>query len=292
MALLRVGGVAPAASSGVDTLRRAATVSAVARPRGSWYRLGPIGRVRNFLRYGQLVIELANKPLTLGRSSACDVIVEDELASREHCRITADGDRIVLEDLGSTNGVLVNGVKVNGSAQLYHGDAITIGTQQLVLMRQHRAPRVTPVMGETRQAFHEDETSSLEATSQGDIFQILNVAAVRSLEMNDLTSAESSARSLFVSLRASVSRSRPLPPGALDSAVALALAIAEHTNEVRWLEQILELLTLARAPMKTGSAASFATLARRIGRPKGLEDYVRIAREIGAASTVDALTGL
>lgn len=245
--------------------------------------------MRNFLRYGQLVIELAGKPISLGRSSSCDIVIDDDLASREHCRIALEGVRVILTDLDSTNGVLVNGGRVNKTVELYHGDTITIGTQQLVLQRQHRAPRVTPALGELRsQVDDEIEESSLEATGQGDIFTILHGSAMTSLDAHDLTSAESSARSLFVAIRASLARARPLVPGVLDKAIEIGLAMAEHTSEVRWLEQILEVHTSARAAMSDRYLARFVAMMRALGRPRTMQEYLQMCRETGAASSLRA----
>lgn len=58
--------------------------------------------------------------------------IEDPLVSRQHARIIIGGDDAVVEDLGSRNGVKVNGVLLKGSARLKDGDRLRIGTQELV----------------------------------------------------------------------------------------------------------------------------------------------------------------
>jgi pSer/pThr/pTyr-binding forkhead associated (FHA) protein len=76
-------------------------------------------------------IDVAAAGTVLGRSSECDVRLEDPNASRQHARISAvDGDW-KLEDLGSTNGVLVNGARVAGSTPLRSGDRIQLGHTDL-----------------------------------------------------------------------------------------------------------------------------------------------------------------
>ena len=53
---------------------------------------------------------------TLGRTARADFIVDAALVSRMHCRLTADrAEQLVVEDLDSTNGTLVNGKRVNRS---------------------------------------------------------------------------------------------------------------------------------------------------------------------------------
>jgi hypothetical protein len=71
----------------------------------------------------------------LGRSLDCHVTIEDPLVSRQHARIVIDEHGAVVEDLGSRNGVKVNGVTIRQSTQLKDGDRLRIGTQDLVFCR-------------------------------------------------------------------------------------------------------------------------------------------------------------
>jgi Protein of unknown function (DUF3662)/FHA domain len=74
-------------------------------------------------------------PVTmLGRSSACDVPLDDASASRRHAEIRRRAGKTVLVDLDSTNGTLVNGRRVR-EAPLRAGDRITIGTTTIVFER-------------------------------------------------------------------------------------------------------------------------------------------------------------
>jgi ABC transport system ATP-binding/permease protein len=64
---------------------------------------------------------------TVGRTARADFILDAALVSRVHCRLTADkSDQLVVEDLGSTNGTLVNGTRVDRQV-LKAGDIVTIG---------------------------------------------------------------------------------------------------------------------------------------------------------------------
>jgi pSer/pThr/pTyr-binding forkhead associated (FHA) protein len=64
---------------------------------------------------------------TIGRTARADFIVDAALISRIHCRLTADrSDQLIVEDLGSTNGTIVNGKKVD-RVILRAGDRLTIG---------------------------------------------------------------------------------------------------------------------------------------------------------------------
>jgi hypothetical protein len=67
----------------------------------------------------------------LGRSRDCDVVLGDANVSRRHAEIRPRGGTWVLTDLGSTNGVTVNGVRVDRPRVLSAGDVIELGTTEV-----------------------------------------------------------------------------------------------------------------------------------------------------------------
>lgn len=70
----------------------------------------------------------------IGRSPDCDLRVEDLLVSREHARVAACQIGVGIEDLGSANGLYVNGRRTNGISPLHPGDVMQLGgTLWLVL---------------------------------------------------------------------------------------------------------------------------------------------------------------
>jgi predicted component of type VI protein secretion system len=71
---------------------------------------------------------LLDKPiLLLGRHPECDVQIESRKISRRHCCIAQVSEHLVVRDLGSTNGVRINGIRVV-EGKLNSGDELTIGT--------------------------------------------------------------------------------------------------------------------------------------------------------------------
>jgi pSer/pThr/pTyr-binding forkhead associated (FHA) protein len=72
-------------------------------------------------------------PVTLGRGTAADILIPDEAVSREHAALRIDGDTVVVEDMDSSNGTLVNGKKVD-QARLEHGDVIQLGGTELEVL--------------------------------------------------------------------------------------------------------------------------------------------------------------
>jgi len=72
--------------------------------------------------------------LLIGRDPACQIALDDDVVSRQHCRITPDGDRALFEDLGSVNPALVNGRPLI-NASMIPGDEINLGKNQFILVR-------------------------------------------------------------------------------------------------------------------------------------------------------------
>ena len=75
-------------------------------------------------------IAVTRTPVVIGRMSTCDVVLADSNVSRRHAELTRDGSEWLLEDLGSTNGTLVNG-KVAKRHSLHGGETLGFGTSAL-----------------------------------------------------------------------------------------------------------------------------------------------------------------
>ena len=67
----------------------------------------------------------------MGRSRDCDIVLSDANVSRRHAEIRPADGGWAVNDLGSTNGVLLNGRRIEGAAPLRAGDRIELGTTEL-----------------------------------------------------------------------------------------------------------------------------------------------------------------
>jgi hypothetical protein len=66
--------------------------------------------------------------LVVGRRASCDVILHDDAVSGQHARFSHNGRQWRVEDLGSTNGTLVNGTRIRAAHELRPGDLVATGT--------------------------------------------------------------------------------------------------------------------------------------------------------------------
>jgi hypothetical protein len=75
---------------------------------------------------------LDSSPLTVGRGLQNDVPLErDDYASARHARIEPRRDGVWVEDIGSTNGTFLNGIKLTRARKLTPGDVVRIGETEL-----------------------------------------------------------------------------------------------------------------------------------------------------------------
>lgn len=76
---------------------------------------------------------LEGDQLIIGRDASNSITINDAEISRKHSRLSFQGGKYVIEDLGSTNGTFVNGQRLAGPVVLKPGDVVSLG-EQIVLM--------------------------------------------------------------------------------------------------------------------------------------------------------------
>ena len=78
-------------------------------------------------------VPLEEGTITLGRSRSCNVKLEDPILSRQHCAITVDEGRVVVADLGSSNGTFVAGNPIEVQ-EIEPGEVVELGSVCLLLI--------------------------------------------------------------------------------------------------------------------------------------------------------------
>lgn len=95
-------------------------------------RLTPTSPPSARLEYDSQAITLPRGKLLVGRSSESFLRIDDPAVSRDHARLMV-GDSVTVEDLGSTNGTLINGERIEGVVEIADGDELTIGSRTFSL---------------------------------------------------------------------------------------------------------------------------------------------------------------
>lgn len=89
---------------------------------------------------------LEGDQIDIGRDSTNEITINDAEISRRHARLTFQGGKYVLEDLGSTNGTFVNGQRLAGPRVLKAGEVISFGEQIVMIFEaMHFDPGATVV---------------------------------------------------------------------------------------------------------------------------------------------------
>jgi hypothetical protein len=87
---------------------------------------------RALLTVGARRLALPAEGGVVGRSRDCDVVLEDSGVSRHHAELRPSGRGWTVRDLGSTNGIQVNGQDIHGTHLLQAGDRLQLGSTELV----------------------------------------------------------------------------------------------------------------------------------------------------------------
>jgi len=77
-------------------------------------------------------VPMSGRPIRIGRGPECELVLRDSGVSRRHARLSARDGVLILTDLGSTNGTMVNGHRITEVA-LGAGDRIELGGSSLVI---------------------------------------------------------------------------------------------------------------------------------------------------------------
>lgn len=98
------------------------------------------------LVWGSNTFPLREGTNLIGRSTECDIHVPSARASKHHARIQVTGGEIVVDDVGSRNGTLVNGEKLHAPRRIGDGDTIAVGPALFIL---HAGDTETTTKGDT-----------------------------------------------------------------------------------------------------------------------------------------------
>jgi pSer/pThr/pTyr-binding forkhead associated (FHA) protein len=96
-------------------------------------------------------IPLTGRQFLIGRGEGCQLRPASERISRKHCAILVGEGKVVIRDLGSTNGTAVNQAKIAGDVELKNGDHVNVGgvleftMQMTVELGGKKAPKVNSI---------------------------------------------------------------------------------------------------------------------------------------------------
>ncbi|HNW34540.1 MAG TPA: FHA domain-containing protein, partial [Candidatus Ozemobacteraceae bacterium] len=104
-----------------------------------------MARLIVLLPHGQRLVYDVEQSTTIGRHADNTISIPEPHISKAHCRITAHEKGFLLEDLGSTNGTNLDGIRITAPVSLNNGARISLGgTECIFLLEDRRAAPVSP----------------------------------------------------------------------------------------------------------------------------------------------------
>jgi pSer/pThr/pTyr-binding forkhead associated (FHA) protein len=216
-------------------------------------------------------LELPVGEFIVGRSAECQLSVDDPLVSRTHARFAVRSDGVSVSDLGSRNGVLVNGVRIDGPRPLADGDKLVIGSQELTLRYTDDRPRARP--RDTRLATQTLGAVSVPAPATADnamptraasAFQLLGSVADKALAMGRAEEAERILQTLLLDVLAKVKGGNLPDSDAIEQAARYAVRLAEATTSGRWVDYVFELYGALSRPIPAPVVDELYTVVRKV----------------------------
>ena len=192
------------------------------------------------LRTGGREYLLDRPTTTIGRSAACDIQVSSPLVSRRHATVTVGESGVIVEDVGSRNGVYVNAERAIGGVPLKLGDRLGIGDETLVLLELDEpiesAKTVAAMQAprSERDSFNDDDQT--QATRSADVFQLLGHVVDKALALGRGDEAEHVIATHLHAALNDANSDRGLSPDIARTAAGYAVKLAGATGKASWLD--------------------------------------------------------
>ncbi len=214
------------------------------------------------LRYQQHDLELTEGEFAVGRNASCQLSLDDPLVSRRHALLHVGVGSVELEDLGSRNGVLVNGMRITGRVLLQQADRILIGSQEMTLLEAREGlsaphtsgqqmskltlPKMQAAVSELRTDRPDEPEPSM--VRRADQFKVLGGVAEKALAMGRAAEAERLLASALADVIEASRAGRPLPPSLVDQAAKFSSKLATATGKGGWADYVIELYLVQGRP--------------------------------------------
>jgi pSer/pThr/pTyr-binding forkhead associated (FHA) protein len=259
----------------------------------------PVLGQRFWLEHGGRLIALDRGRVAIGRSSSCQIILDDPLISRRHAELSVASDKVTVEDAGSVNGVFVNSRRISAPQPLQEGDQIQLGTQVLVL---RAAPESVPtrlgerlsaetlrgleIPGDVPSRPLNSVLTETESTFSVHTLDLLGGVADKVLALGRGEEAEKILATTLKNLLTDVrTRGVLAHPEVFEKAVRYSVRLAEATGRGRWIDYAIELYAALKRPLPTIVVDQFYTVIRKVDAVNltSLRAYLAVLRGMQSA---------
>jgi hypothetical protein len=238
-------------------------------------------RARYWLRYLQCKLELSPGQFLIGRSTDCWLSVDDPQVSRRHARLLVTDEALYVEDLGSRNGVLVDGVRIDGRYRLRDGSRVTVGAQEMVIVDTQRLPAGAPGLTAHADGFSPprapcpddappaDESPGSARPAPPDALRALRMREEGPMYQPAFERIDEAERILVPRLLRilEVTRKTPgeMPPEVVDQAARFAARLAGAMGKGTWVDYVVHLYAAQVRPFPAPLVDELYLVLRKVG---------------------------
>ena len=209
-----------------------------------------------WVQHGKRCIELREGRNVVGRALDNAVVVDDLQVSRRHAEIVLDTGTARLCDLGSANGVRLNGALLKEPRALKSGDIIRVGRFDLRFRRTPRAELSAHREEQSRQGetlkegeFHGIATGEPEPSASQRSLDILGDLSTKSLALGRTDDAERLLSPVLGEILKLARAGQGVSLSRAERAASLALRLAEAKGDSRWAQYVVDLYTGLERPL-------------------------------------------
>jgi hypothetical protein len=219
------------------------------------------------LRHGMREISLPLGRFVIGRAESCELPLDDPLVSRQHAGLDVTEDGVTAVDLGSRNGIRVNGDRVHEPRRLAPGDLLLVGGSTFKFS-----------LG--RDVF--TDTVEQASTQRLPAFGLIGILGEKALAMGRADEAERLLGPQIELLVEEATNGRRIDAATIDQACTFSLRLAALAGTGKWIDVVFRLHRILRRTCSTGIVDELYTVLRKVKQPSlgELRAYLEVLHEI------------
>jgi hypothetical protein len=219
------------------------------------------------LRHGPREIPLPLGRFVIGRAVTCELPLDDPLVSRQHAALDVMHDGVTAQDLGSRNGIRINGERIEKPKRLAPGDVLLVGNNSFTLALGREAMT---------------DTIEQASTQRLPAFGLIGILGEKALALGRGDEAERLLGPQIDLLLEEAADGRRVDAAVVDQACNFALRLAGIVGTGRWVDAVFRLHRILRRTPSTAIVDELYLVLRKVKQPSLVElrAYLGVLREI------------
>jgi hypothetical protein len=219
------------------------------------------------LRHGPREISLPLGRFVIGRSESCELPLDVPLVSRQHAALEVDHDGVTAEDLGSRNGIRVNGERIEKSKKLVPGDVLLVGQSSFTIAIGREA--IT-------------DTIQQAASQRLPAFGLIGILGEKAIALGRGDEAERLLGPQIELLMEELAEGKRPDVASIEQACSFSLQLAGLVGTGKWIDAVFRIHRLLRRTCSTDIVDELYRVLRKVKQPSltELREYLGVLREI------------